>query len=99
MCDGCWQEHLEEHDNNPAPVTPQILTAVEAIRNLYEAHPTGGAMHVVTDDWNLDDDSLEFCGQNLSHDEVERSCWQCLSELTEHQRATALAVYDGYLAL
>lgn len=98
MCGGCWQEHLEEH-GTPSPVTSQIVTAVAAIRNLYAVHCTGGKMHVVTDDWNLEDDSLEFCGQNLPHDEVERICWERLSELTENQRATALAIHNGYLVL
>lgn len=81
-------------------VTPQIRAAVAAIDAMYDQHPTGGAMHVVTDDWNIDDDSVEWCGQDERAalggpmDGLERACFGALRRLNEDERATALALRD-----
>lgn len=99
MCGGCWRDYLDECGGRPAPITPQITEAVAAIRDLYEAHGTGGKLHVVVDDWNLEDKLIAFIGQeDMDHaDERERACWAKLSPLTVLQRATALAMFDGFI--
>jgi hypothetical protein len=35
------------------------------IEVLYNYHCTGGSLHIVTDDYNLEDHSLDFCRQEL----------------------------------
>jgi hypothetical protein len=56
MCEGCW------HGDHGAPVTnsEDVLLTAELIRRLYEDHncPTGGPLHWVLDDMNIDDDQL-----------------------------------------
>lgn len=47
-------------------------TAVERLSvfvdHYYEDHPTGGNLHIATDDYNLEDDSIEFCWQRALED-------------------------------
>lgn len=50
MCGNCWTEA-----GSPTERTPQTQHLVDLIEALYSAHPTGGPLHSVLDDWNLDD--------------------------------------------
>lgn len=102
MCGGCWTEALEEF-SEPAPVTEGVTAAVEAIRALYKVHPVGGELHAVVDDWNTEDDSVHWCGDDPATgrhpdalDATERTCWDALVALTEIERCTALAIHSGY---
>ena len=62
---------------------------VQLIRALYAKHSAGGPMHIVTDDSNVDDHSLEFCIGKLKGDPCEaeaRSVIEFLRPLTEKER-------------
>ncbi len=100
MCLSCWQER-----GSPAVDTPAVREAARAVRWLYEFAGAGGGMHIVVDDWNLDDD-IAWCLdplQNLSHhseDPAERAleiyAGLALLVLSEEERASALALNDGW---
>jgi hypothetical protein len=49
MCDTCWRDA-----GSPKDWTPQTGQLLALIDDLYRIHPTGGPLHVVLDDWNLD---------------------------------------------
>ncbi len=49
MCDDCWREA-----GSPTDWTPQTGQLLALIADLYRIHPTGGPLHSVVDDWNLD---------------------------------------------
>ena len=94
MCASCWLEC------DLAEVTPQVRDAAATIGPLYEQHPTGGAMHVVTDDMNTEDSSVRWVRDEWSRthplDEVERACLDALLPLTEDERDTAIAIWEGW---
>jgi hypothetical protein len=100
MCIGCWEEY-----GRPAIVTPAVEAAAEAVDDMYAIHAVGGALHIVTDDWNLEDEDLNWCAsaENLELqdkkrlDEWEQRAFETLRPLTIEQRATALALAHGYL--
>lgn len=92
MCVDCWARYPE-----PAPVTPAITNCVEAIDAVYVESSVGGALHVVIDDWNVNDKSLNFCREYLETD-AEHACWENLRGLSELERATALAIHKGHYA-
>ena len=81
MCYGCWCEA-----DNPVIDTPAVRAAAEAVQALYE-HPdcgAGGNLHIVTDDWNCEDESLAFCLK-----QIENKGWKDdrpLSPRTEFMR-------------
>ncbi len=67
-------------------------------------------MHVVLDDWNLDDSTLALCKNYIEQPDYlgnvdvtperigsERACANALEAMTEEERGSALAIYDGYL--
>ncbi len=105
MCQGCWQER-----GFPSVVNDAVKAAAELIGGVYEHHGAGGGLHVIVDDWNLDDGTVAFCANYIeseeykSNDDVteerleaERRCLRALKALTEQERGSALAIHDGYL--
>lgn len=64
MCYGCW-----EKAGKPQMDTPLVRAAADAVAALYDHEDcgAGGNLHIVTDDWNVDDDSLAFCLYCIEH--------------------------------
>jgi hypothetical protein len=97
MCDGCWEKY-----GKPTKLTPEIRRAHRLVGNVYDYHGAGGSGHIVFDDWNLDDGSIEMClERNLQRRELgevsrpefraTRRALEAFKKLTEVERATALA--------
>lgn len=107
MCQTCFESY-----GSPSVVTDKITKAVELIENLYEQWGccAGGYAHIVTDDWNLEDGNVEWClneakeGASLKSISEEGrlasiETLEYLLKLTETERATALALVDGFLTV
>lgn len=102
MCRGCWEEYGKPMENAPG-----IKELVEAIEDVYEfVSSNGGPLHVILDDWNIDDDNVN----NECYDEwvdkeeddpqgLGRMCLDLLRAAPLSQRASALAFYDGFWKL
>lgn len=90
MCQGCYEEY-----GRPAP-DEAARGVVPLIAAVYERCPVGGRLHIVVDDWNLDDEDIAYCLGNDIPD-VDRKCGEALASLTVDQRAAALAIYNGYV--
>lgn len=77
-----------------------VLAAADAVNELYEVHAAGGSAHIVTDDWNLENHSIEFCiGYAKDEgDDIALDVLHLFKELRVGERATALAIFDGYLS-
>lgn len=100
MCQTCWEDH-----DSPTINTPAVRNAAELIHRVYQHEPAGGYLHVVIDDWNLDDHSLNVCIQDIHDNELnyephrtalQAECAEALRALTTAERASALALEDGY---
>jgi DNA repair photolyase len=100
MCDRC----------NPricrgVPITPAIEEAAERIRALYALHSAGGRAHIVTDDFNVDDEHVEWCLRDLAENgareddqamvRLSRATLEALRPLTRLQRIAAVHVAEG----
>jgi hypothetical protein len=111
MCEGCYEEY-----GRPAIITDRTLAAAELVRQVYDYSGVGGNLHIVLDDWNIEDDNLEFCAKEIAAGgyfdpkypderatseqlDVEKRCCDALARMTLAERASALALYDGYLKL
>jgi hypothetical protein len=122
MCYGCWED-----EGKPVIDTPAVRAATASVALVYEHSCVGGNLHIVLDDWNLDDGNLAFCegcidgaGQmpgidttsDVGHQRynekkrahpdppaklaAERRCLDLFKALSEKERASALALYDGF---
>lgn len=121
MCYGCWEEA-----EKPIIDTPAVRAAAASIAEVYEHACMGGNLHIVLDDWNLEDGSLDFCrgcieGAGVMPDDgnlaechrryndkkranpdppeqlaAERRCCELLTALSVEERASALALHDGF---
>lgn len=92
MCKTCWQE-----DGAPQIDTPATRAAAEAIAALYEEHGAGGLLHLVTDDYNTGDSSVEYCGREIerSGTSTEKAALVALAAMTEAERLSAISLYWG----
>lgn len=93
MCQQCWNEY-----GSPRIDTPAVRKAAELIARVYEFNAVGGGLHVVVDDFNIEDGDLK---ERYSWDEetpeqvaVENECLAALRALSLEERASALALYD-----
>lgn len=105
MCIICWVEL----DIKPV-VNEKVVRAYKLVGELYELEGggVGGAGHIVFDDWNIDDGSIDSCLQgcddkhskgSLSEEVVEtsRAALLYFRVLTEAERYTALAFHGKEL--
>jgi hypothetical protein len=86
MCLGCWIE-----EGRPFKVTEAVN---QWAPKFGQANPSA-ALHVVIDDWNLDDGNLEFCRHepDVKPDEIELI--DALQSMTWEERwATAILAED-----
>lgn len=105
MCYGCYEEA-----DKPAIVNEKTIKAAESVQFLYkqEGCLVGGYAHIVTDDWNLDDDDIEFCIKaaetdeyNWKEEEGRLSALDALylfRDLTLDERYSALALASNYIS-
>jgi hypothetical protein len=105
MCDGCWREA-----GSPTERTPDTARLVELIGKLYEIHPTGGPLHAVLDDWNLDTAVIEPYYDGWRDEDLDDALWHggvstralcdeiaaLLNAMIVTQRISALAYADGF---
>lgn len=101
MCSTCWSQN-----GSPKIVNYKVLEVVGLIKKIYEYSSTGGNLHIVLDDWNIDLKSIDWCLKNalklniheagLEELELERKCATLLRSMPLKERASALALNDGF---
>ena len=101
MCETCWEVKY----NSARVDNDKVRDAVSLIQKVYEHNCVGGALHIVLDDWNLDDSSVDFCGQYMEENkknvcvaeyEATKACYEAFKEMTVEERASALALASGF---
>lgn len=95
MCQGCYAEEYGAPSTLPANAD-EVLALVRAVYDAPDGG-TGGNLHIVLDDWNLEDSSIRWCLEREGLTDAERACGEALLAMTESERAAVLAVADGYL--
>ena len=99
MCEGCWRNEF-----NAAQIdTPAVRKAAELIAKVYEYSAVGGGLHSIVDDFNIEDENItqRYATDEDSAEQIaaENECLTALKVLTEAERASALALHDGYWKL
>lgn len=100
MCDNCWREYYDAARID----TPLVRATAAAIAAVYEYSMSGGRLHILIDDFNLDDDNIawnekylrEHPADSQEQHEAEAYCLGLLRNLSVPERASALALHDGY---
>lgn len=109
MCWHCWDE---EYAADPAPVTETMRAVIDLIRVVDDGPHLG--LHLQLDDWNLSDEFFDFYARNYVIDghhyqsypqdfvkrriAAELACFDALAALSERERATAIAIHEGWYA-
>jgi hypothetical protein len=91
MCLGCWEE-----EGRPYKVTD----AVRKLAPKFQAADGWGPLHVVVEDWNLDDNNLECCRSCITSVDLETykdeiALIEAMQAMTWEERwATAILAED-----
>lgn len=88
MCYGCYEDY-----GFPTCVSPAVLDAAAKM----DACDPFGDLHVVIDDWNIEDEHIEWCRAKPGLIPLDRAAIDALAALTLDERAAAMAIRDGYL--
>ena len=102
MCYMCY-----ETAGLPSIVNDKTKAAAMLIARIYDFSDVGGNAHIVVDDWNLEDGNICWCldtalAENISEADAEqlaaeRACLEAMLSLTADERASAMALHDGFL--
>ncbi len=105
MCQVCWAELGAPADWNAA-----VATGVRLAREVYKQPrgSAGGNLHIVLDDWNLENDNIRYCmdtneivlpGRTIDTTltPVERECAEHFLTMSMDERGSVLAVLDNYV--
>lgn len=102
MCENCYHEEY----GAPTEITENAVAISMLVKRLYQLAPTGGRCHIVTDDWNLDDESLRYCQDCVTHARIRDEQWGLESAVLElmasvpvQERAAGMALAEGFLRL
>lgn len=100
MCQGCYAEA-----GSPKPQNAATISVAALVCNVYSYSSVGGNAHIVLDDWNVDDEAIDWCLTVALSDnvheadrhqlEAERLCLEAMRALPLDQRYAALAVAEG----
>jgi len=102
MCYGCYEDA-----GSPAIVNEKTKATAALVAKVYEFSCVGGNAHNVVDDWNLKDHNIRWCLDEALKENAheadseqlaaERACLEALLALTDDERASAMALHDGFL--
>jgi hypothetical protein len=101
MCYQCWLKEGEY-----SIINKKTKEAARLISNIYKTDDgvCGGIAHIVVDDWNLGDNSIDFCLNDTDDVDISKRCKNAcikglkyLRELTIEERYSAMAIADGII--
>ena len=96
----CWEDY-----GSPKIENASVHNAANLIAEVYKYTSTGGNLHIQIDDWNIEDEYwekyenwLEGIGYTDIHEQVnaEKACFDAMKILSLEERASALALHDGF---
>ncbi len=98
MCIQCYKDA-----GSPQIINDKTKRAAELTRLVYNDHGAGGWCHIVLDDFNIEDGHIDYCLEQIeiepddgTHD-TQKACMLLFKSMTMDERASALALYDGWL--
>ena len=104
MCYTCYKEY-----GKPEIVNDKTIKAAELVQQIYEYNSAGSNCHIVLDDFNIEDGSIDWClseglGVNIHKSskeqlDVERECLMSFKDMTVEERASALAIAEGWIEI
>jgi hypothetical protein len=101
MCISCYKEY-----GSPLVISDLTRKCAELVAELYEFSFVGGNCHIVTDDWNLEDEHIQWCLKSVLDNKyedtpeqlaVEKKLLELLASMSIEERASSLAIHDGFI--
>lgn len=87
MCCGCYEEYGSPNARHEE--TDRLVELLPSVNPF-------GALHIVVDDWNLEDEHIEFCKGQPDAEDIDLEVADIMLRMTVEQRATAMGIVDGY---
>jgi hypothetical protein len=103
MCYDCWKNKY----NAPKIINENVKKTIDLIQEIYKTESTGGDCHIVLDDFNIENDHIQWCIDWINRNEIpeigpevkaiELECMNLMLTMSIDERAIALALADGYI--
>lgn len=97
MCYGCWEEYGRQEI-----VNERTIKAANLADEVYKHNCVGGNLHIVLDDWNIEDENIDWCINHIKTQpnddstpeqlKAEMKCAEYLRGLTIEERNSAMAI-------
>jgi len=90
VCEGCWREY-----GSPREINARVLEA----SRLAEKCDEYGPLHILIDDWNLENDHFPFLRAEAEKvgAKDDLALLDMLAPMSEDERATVLAIREGFI--
>lgn len=102
MCMTCYADY-----GSPQIVTPRTIEVAAMIDAIYVYSCVGSNAHIVVDDWNLEDENIEYClntaiPENFHNATPEQLQGEivfltAMQAMSVEERASAMAIHEGWL--
>lgn len=97
MCEECYEEY-----GRPEIFNEVTMLAANLIERVYSFSGSGGNLHIQLDDWNIQDryfNEFEVWRDDSTDEQImaEKECFLALKAMTLPERASALAIAEGYI--
>ena len=98
MCLQCYKNY-----GSPKILNDNIKQCAKLISKLYDWQCCGGNLHIVVDDWNIEDNDLKFCKNEIDKNKynvpkgqikIENLIYDYMIKMTILERASLLAYSD-----
>ena len=102
MCQACYEEC-----GSPKIINDKTIKCAKLIDAIYEYSCVGSNLHIIIDDFNIEDCQIEWClteaiKENIHESDedqlnIEIECLEALKVMTMDERASSLAIHCGWL--
>lgn len=95
MCEECYRMY-----NSPIVVNDDVIRVAAMIRQFQDNGMFDAGMHSVTEDWNIEDDTIMFyLNKQLHTSSIGKNILVAMKHMSIDERATALAIVDRFITV
>jgi hypothetical protein len=86
---------MTDNTKDMYPLSQSVLQVIPYITSIFNMCYTGGGLHIVLDDYNVDDSSINSCIEYNELTDIEKLCATELLKLSEEERLHAVYSFEN----
>tara|TARA_R110000737_G_scaffold197926_1_gene218122 strand:+ start:277 stop:624 length:348 start_codon:yes stop_codon:yes gene_type:complete len=86
---------MTDNTKDMYPLSHSVLHVIPYITSVFNRDCSGGGLHIVLDDYNIDDSSINSCVESYELTDIEKLCATELLKLSEEERLHAVYSFEN----